>query len=147
MKKLMVFYDSECPLCQRCRAWAGAQPSYFPVEFWPLQAKETREQFPDLDRYDPGKDLVAFSDEGAVYRGTNAWLVILWALPNWRKWSLRLAQPAWRPFVHKFWNWISANRLDMLPGTTGAETKMRRILQQLPDPGCRLPHPGKETPK
>lgn len=137
MKKLFVFYDADCSLCQRCRAWACEQPAYVPIEFWPSGASVTREAFPDLDRYEPAKALVVFTDEGAVYRGTNAWLLILWALRNWREWSIRLTQPAWRPFVQKFWNWISANRLDLLPGEMGNEPVLRKVLEQLPDPTCR----------
>lgn len=136
MNKLIVFYDADCPLCRRCRAWVRDQPAYLRVEFWPLQGLETRRMFPDLVAYQPDQSLVVYTDEGAVYRGSGAWLIVLWALRNWREWSYRLARPELRPHVQRFWNWVSANRTTLRPGRTDNPEALHRVLDPLPAPSC-----------
>ncbi len=116
MKKLIVFYDNHCDLCRRSRRWVETQPVYLPIRFQPLHSTKTRRAFPDLERFSPEKDLVVFTDEGAVYQGTNAWIMVLWALKDWREWSFRLSRPGWRPLARRFWNWISTHRIRRLPG-------------------------------
>ena len=119
MKKLTVFYDAECPLCQKAKAWAMGQKAYLELRFRPLQDPSVHREFPDLKRYEPEKDLVVFGDNGAVYRGTEAWLMVLWALRSGRPWSLRLAKPGWRPYVKGFWKWVSEHRHRLGPPPRG----------------------------
>lgn len=117
IRELTIFYDAECPLCQKAKAWAQAQKPFVRLIFRPFQDPEVVCQFPDLEKYNPHQDLVVFADNGAVYRGTEAWLIVLWALPQGRPWSFRLAKPAWRPYVRGFWKWVSGNRKKFFPPT------------------------------
>jgi predicted DCC family thiol-disulfide oxidoreductase YuxK len=153
MNRIFVFYDDRCPLCQRARSWAITQPAFLPVEFWPLHGDHTRERFPDLGRFDANGELVVFSDDGRVYLGVNAWIVVLWALREWRTWSLRLAQPGWKPFARRFWRWVSLHRFDRLPGRLGREEVLRGVLENLgpgdfcaPPPRPASPPPLPATP-
>ncbi len=47
------------------------------------------------------EQVTVTASDGAVYRGTNAWLICLWALRRSRPWSLRLASEAWRPWAER----------------------------------------------
>lgn len=96
--ELTVYFDGDCGLCKRIARWLETQPKNVPVHCVPAQSQQARELCP----FDPD-DLLArvtvIASDGAVYRGTNAWLVCLWALRNYRSWSLRLSSGALRPLA------------------------------------------------
>lgn len=94
MERLYVLYDGECALCRRCREWLGAQPAYVPLEFLPLQAPEVPCRFPGIERWGLAEQLTVVSDAGEVWQGAGAWTMCLWALRDYREWSLRLARRA-----------------------------------------------------
>jgi hypothetical protein len=50
------------------------------------------------------------ADDGAVYQGPHAFIVCLYALVEFREWSVRLARPALLPFARQFFNFISNHR-------------------------------------
>jgi hypothetical protein len=49
-------------------------------------------------------------DNGAVYFGPKAWLMVLWALTRYRDWSYRLAAPELLPTTKRVVSLISQNR-------------------------------------
>jgi hypothetical protein len=51
--------------------------------------------------------ITVTASDGAVYRGTNAWITLLWALRNYRRWSLRFAQESWRPWAENLFATIT----------------------------------------
>lgn len=98
--KLTVFYDEQCELCRRCRAWLERQPAFVALGFVPCGTPETRRTLPRLPGL--GAQLVVVADDGNVWVGPSAFVVCLWALRRWRAWSFRLARP---------WTWRVAARL------------------------------------
>jgi hypothetical protein len=54
--------------------------------------------------------LTVISDEGAVYYGSKAWLMVLWALCRYREWSYRLATPELLPTTRRIVSLISQHR-------------------------------------
>jgi len=52
-------------------------------------------------------------DDGAVYFGPKAWLMCLWALREYREWSLRLSSPALLPNAKRVISTISQNRYQL----------------------------------
>ena len=50
------------------------------------------------------------SDEGHIYRDSSAWIMCLYALEDYREWSLRLASPALRPFARQAFAFVSKHR-------------------------------------
>lgn len=137
MHRLYVFYDENCPLCRRCREWAAGQPAYVRLEFWPLHSSATGARFGDLAGYGPENDLIIFSDEGGVYRGVNAWIIILWALRDCRAWNFQMAQPRWRPLVRLFWDGVSSHRRERLPAGLDPKKLLERALPHRREIGCR----------
>lgn len=83
MTRLIVFYDPRCGLCCAVRDWTGRQPQLMPVDCRPKRE--------DMD------ELVVVADSGEMWAGDTAWLMVLWALAEYRDWSYRLATPVLLP--------------------------------------------------
>ena len=99
MKRLYVLYDGTCHVCRRCRTWLDRQPAFVPLVFIPLQSPEIACRFPGIGALHPERELVVISDTGDVWQGGSAWVMCLWALREYREWSLRLAHPALLPLA------------------------------------------------
>ena len=113
MKTLHVLFDAECGLCRRCCRWLQGQPAFVELKFLPLQSPEAGCRFPGIERFDPRKQLLVVSDEGAVYQGPHAWIMCLWALREYREWSQRLASPALLPWARRACELLSEHRLTL----------------------------------
>jgi predicted DCC family thiol-disulfide oxidoreductase YuxK len=109
VKQLTVIYDSMCGLCQRIRIWLERQPKFVPLEFVGGHSADVARRFPGVERPGP-QELIVISDEGGVYRGAQAWIMCLWALREYREWSIRLARPALLPFARRAFELFSENR-------------------------------------
>jgi predicted DCC family thiol-disulfide oxidoreductase YuxK len=139
MKRLFVLYDQECPLCQHCRLWLSQQRAYIPLSFIPLQSPEVAPHFPGLNEWehlDLREKLVVISDEGAVYQGQYAWIMCLYALRDYREWSLRLAHPALLPFARRVCEWVSRNRLAISRFLREPAEELSRKFATLPPVAC-----------
>jgi predicted DCC family thiol-disulfide oxidoreductase YuxK len=138
MKRLYVLYDSECELCRRCRLWLGRQATYVPLWFIPFQTAEAECRFPGLKKLHPEKEVVIVSDAGEVWQGGAAWVMCLWALRDYREWSLRLAQPALLPLARRLCEIVSATRFKIshwLKASMSPED-LRRKLASIPALPC-----------
>jgi predicted DCC family thiol-disulfide oxidoreductase YuxK len=109
VKKITVLYDARCGFCVRCRDWLLTQPSFVEIECLFAGSSEAARRFPGLVGPGPA-ELLVVSEDGGVYRGASAWIVCLWALREWREWSLSLADPALFPFARRFFDAVSASR-------------------------------------
>jgi hypothetical protein len=109
VKRLTVIYDASCGFCVRCRDWLERQPSYVPLELVWSGSPEVARRFPGLVGPGPA-ELLCVSDAGAVWSGAHAWLVCLWALRDWREWSLRLAKPELLPLARSLFELVSEKR-------------------------------------
>lgn len=110
MLSLTVLYDPECGLCRRAHEWLAEQAKIIELRFVPCASDEARQRYPQLDHDLTKKDLTLVSDEGAVYFGPKAWLMVLWSLARYRDWSYRLATPELLPTTKRVVSLISQNR-------------------------------------
>ena len=110
MRRLTVLYDPQCGLCCRVHTWLLSQPKYVELAFLPIQSEEALYQYPKLNHAITLKDVTVIGDDGAVYWGAKAWLMCLWALRNYREWSLRLNSPELLPTARRVVSMISQNR-------------------------------------
>jgi hypothetical protein len=94
----------------RCRNWLMKQPAFVSLVFIALQSHEAQRRFPGIDALKPGEQLLVISDEGAVYRGANAWIMCLLALENYREHAQRLAHPVLLPLAKAACELLSRNR-------------------------------------
>ena len=110
MHTLTVLYDARCNLCSHLRAWLEAQPAYVELAFVPAGSPEARRRFPALDHAVTTSELTVISDDGAVYIEAKAFLMCLWALRDYRAWSLRLSSPDMLPLARRVVLWVAQNR-------------------------------------
>lgn len=110
MQSLTVLYDARCPLCCRARAWLAQEPAYLPLYFIAAGSDEAMQRFPALDHTATLREITVVGDGGEVYYGAKAWLICLWALRDYRAWSLRLSTPELLPTVKGFVHWVAENR-------------------------------------
>ncbi len=111
MKTLYVLFDSDCGFCIRCIRWLSKQPKFIPMKYFPRAAAIVNEKFPNI--IDPQKldEMIVIADDGAVYRGTSAYIICLYALRNYREWALRLTSPILKPLARIAFSKIAQNRL------------------------------------
>ena len=107
--ELTILYDAHCPFCQRCRAWVEGQPTLVPCRFLANGSPAARALFGGVIP-GRGRDLVVVSHDGAFWAGSDAFLVILWALEEHRGLAHTLATPWLRPFSGTFFDLVSSSR-------------------------------------
>lgn len=110
VRSLTVLYDAHCGVCREARAWLERQPAFVPLVFVAAGSPSAREGFPGLNHADTLRRLTVVSDRGAVYRGTRAWLMVLWALREWRERAITLGWAPLRPLAGAAFALISALR-------------------------------------
>jgi len=113
MATLTVLYDPVCGLCRRAHEWLAEQPKLVELKFVPCNSDEAHRLYPQLDHVMTTKDLTLVRDQGAVYFGPKAWLMVLWALSRYREWSYRLATPELLPTTRRVVSTISQNRIQI----------------------------------
>ena len=110
MRNLTVLYDPDCGLCKRAHEWLAEQAKIIELKFVPCASDEARKRYPQLDHDLTKQDLTVVCDNGWVYFGPKAWLMVLWALARYRDWAYRLATPELLPTTKKVVSVISQNR-------------------------------------
>jgi predicted DCC family thiol-disulfide oxidoreductase YuxK len=110
VQRLYVLYDDRCGLCRWCRRWVEGQPKFIEVVFVSAWSDKARALFPGLSLDDPPEELLAVSDEGGVYRGGSAWVMVLYCLTEYREWSLRLASTVLLPLARQAFDLLSKHR-------------------------------------
>jgi len=113
MNTLTIFYDARCGLCSRFRRWMLEQAAYVRLQFLPYDSPQALRLCPDLPRMRADQEIVVMGDDGSLWQGSGAWVTCLWALYEYREWSLRLASPALQPIARKVVHWISTNRITL----------------------------------
>ena len=115
---LTVLYDPSCGLCRRVHDWLTDLPKLVELELVPIKSDEARRRFPTLNHELTSNDLTVISDEGAVYLGPKAWIMVLWALSGYREWSYRLSSPELLPTARRVVSMISQHRyqISRIPG-------------------------------
>lgn len=99
VRYLTVLYDHNCPVCVHIRNWLGRQRQLVPLRLVPAASAEAWRRFPKLAHAQTLREITVIGDQGQVWRGTDAFLVCLWALADHRAKADRLATPAGRPFA------------------------------------------------
>ena len=96
---LVVWFDGDCGFCRTVAKWLQAQEKLVPVRC--VAAQSAPGAGCPIDVASLLAQVTVTASDGAVYRGTNAWIVCLWALRSYRAWSLRFATPRWRPWAER----------------------------------------------
>jgi predicted DCC family thiol-disulfide oxidoreductase YuxK len=110
MHTLTLLYDPTCGLCRRVHGWLAEQPKLMELKMIPIKTEAARRRFPALNHELTSEDLTVISNEGAVYFGPKAWLMVLWSLCRYRDWSYRLSSPELLPTTRRVVSMISQHR-------------------------------------
>jgi predicted DCC family thiol-disulfide oxidoreductase YuxK len=117
MSSLTVLYDQGCGLCRRAHDWLAQQTKLVELIFVPCASDEARRKYPELNHELTKQDLTVIGENGAVFFGPKAWLMVLWALTRYREWSYRLSSPELLPTTKRVVSAISQNRYQISRAT------------------------------
>ena len=139
MQRLYVLYDARCGLCRWARQWLDGCEKLVELEFLAAESETARRLFPTLTTSKIPEELVVVSDQGGVYRGGHAWIMCLYALEDYREWSIRLATPALLPLARQGFAMLSKQRgkLSRWLGLA-SENEIVKALEQVAAPACEL---------
>ena len=110
MQKLYVFYDPKCELCCRLKDWILVQRSWIGIAVLEAGSEKAKRLFPELEQIATKDDLAVISDEGAVYLNNHAWIMVLYAMVDYREWAARLTHPLLAPLARQAFAALSKNR-------------------------------------
>ena len=110
MQKLYVLYDPKCELCCRLKNWILVQRSWLGIAVLEQGSERARRLFPELERIAGKDDLAVISDEGAVYLNDRAWIMVMYAMVEYREWASRLTHPLLMPLARQAFAALSKNR-------------------------------------
>ena len=110
MEKLYVLYDPKCELCCRLRNWILVQRSWIGLALVEQGSEKAKRLFPDLEKIASKEDLAVVSDEGAVYLNDRAWIMVFYAMVEYRDWAARLTHPLLMPLARQAFAALSKNR-------------------------------------
>ena len=140
MEKLYVLYDPKCELCCRLKDWILVQRSWIGIAVIAAGSDKAKRLFPALDQIAGKDDLAVISDEGAVYLNNHAWIMVLYAMVEYRDWAARLTHPLLMPLARQAFAAVSKNRhtLSRWLSAQDAETIAGELRQIELEP-CAVP--------
>src|SRR5262245_15746266 len=107
MEWLAVFYDSRCGLCTILKNWIQHQQPLLKLRLIARDSEQARRMIGSAADSD---DLVILANTGELWRGNHAWLMVLWALKEYRSFSHRLASPIFLPLARQAFAVLTENR-------------------------------------
>lgn len=110
MEKIYVLYDPKCELCCRLKDWILVQRSWIGIAVMAAGSDRAKRLFPELDQIASKDDLVVINNEGAVYLNDRAWIMVLYAMVEYRDWAARLTHPLLMPLARQAFAALSKNR-------------------------------------
>lgn len=138
MKWLTVLYDDHCGICSRLRVWLEKQHTFVPLRLVPLHAPDLPQRFPGVAAYKLEEKLVVIADDGLLWRGDSAWLMLLWTLESGRELSYKMASPALRPLAQRVVTAVSTNRIK-LSRWFGLSADSLPPAEHCRDGACKVP--------
>lgn len=146
MQKLYVLYDPKCELCCRLKNWILVQRSWIGLAVLEAGSARAQKLFPELEQVATENDLAVISDEGAVYLNDRAWVMVLYAMVEYREWAMRLTHPMLMPLARQAFAALSKNRHLLSRWLSATETEsIARELRSVPLESCAVPQSGGQT--
>ena len=152
MEKLYVLYDPKCELCCRLKDWLLVQRSWIGLTLIPAGSPTAQRMFPELETIAGRNDLAVISNDGAVYLNDRAWIMVLYALEEYRDWAARLTHPLLMPLARQAYAALSRNRHFLSRWISSAEpeaiaAELRNVvIEPCPLPECALPEAAMAAP-
>ena len=142
MTKLYVLYDPRCELCCRLKNWILVQRSWLGLALVEQGSEKAKRLFPDLVQIATKEDLAVISDEGAVYLNDRAWIMVLYAMVEYRDWAARLTHPLLMPLARQAFAALSKNRhfISSMMNPENTESLANELRKEEIGP-CAVPAP------
>ena len=141
MEKLYVLYDPKCEICRRLKDWILVQRSWIGIAVLEAGSEKAKRLFPGLEQIATHDDLAVVldngSDEGTVYLNDRAWIMVLYAMVEYREWTARLTHPLLMPLARQAFAALSKNR-HFLSSFLSTETIAAELRKVEVEP-CALP--------
>jgi predicted DCC family thiol-disulfide oxidoreductase YuxK len=109
VRTLYVLYDGRCGLCSAIKDWLNSKPKLVPLYLVPADSQQARRLLNGSPPPLPDQ-LVVVSDAGWVWQGDHAWVVVLWALRDYRHWSTWLSKAGRLPLARRAFATLSNYR-------------------------------------
>jgi predicted DCC family thiol-disulfide oxidoreductase YuxK len=140
MTKLYVLYDPRCELCCRLKSWILVQRSWIGLALVEQGSEKAKRLFPELEQIATKEDLAVISDEGAVYLNDRAWIMVLYAMVEYREWASRLTHPLLMPLARQAFAALSKNRyfISSMLSPENAEALASELRKEEIEP-CAVP--------
>ena len=110
MSDLTVLFDGGCNLCRGSAERVKLFDTARRIEFLDLHDPSAQQRFPQLDREEAMRWMLAIDSNGSVFSGSDAWARIGGLLPGWKFLAWILLVPGIRWVAGKFYAWIAGNR-------------------------------------
>jgi predicted DCC family thiol-disulfide oxidoreductase YuxK len=130
---LCIVYDEACGLCTNVKDWLGRQPALVPMSFIASRSDAARKKFPRLT----AGELAVIGNTGEVWTSNGAWIVCLWALRDYREWSIRFSNPLLLAVAREAFAGVSSHRAgisDLL--SLQSEREIEQRLRSVIVPAC-----------
>lgn len=142
MESLTVLYDERCGFCEKAARWLRNQSQITPLHVIPASHPDAQRMLENISPPISSDELIVFSDDGSIWRGSNGMLMCLWALENYHTWSYRLSSPALKPLVRRAFQVFSSKRqtLSRVLGmaSTHDDTSILDEIKAVPEPTCEV---------
>lgn len=142
--EITILYDEACGFCCECAAWLDTKPTSIDVRIVArgsvegnrLRARAKAQKQACVLAASDDDELLVIDDHDRVYEGPAAFIMCLWALPEWEHWAERLAQPGWQPYARRLFIAVSKNR-SKIAWLLGQEPDTSALVHSLPDEPIR----------
>lgn len=108
--QLAVLFDGSCSLCRASVARVRPFDRRGRIEFLDLHDPDSIRRFPNIDREEAMRSMLAVNKRGRVYTGADAWAQIGLLLPGWNLLAWILLVPGIRWIARIIYGWIARNR-------------------------------------
>jgi predicted DCC family thiol-disulfide oxidoreductase YuxK len=128
------------------------QRSWIGLTLIPAGSPTAQKMFPELETIASRNDLAVISNEGAVYLNDRAWIMVLYALEEYRDWAARLTHPLLMPLARQAYAALSRNRHFLSRWVSSAEpeaiaAELRNVvIEACPLSECALPEASMAAP-
>jgi len=110
MAELTVLFDGHCALCRASAARVRRLDSRKRIDLLDLHIPSVLQRFPQVDRDEAMKWMLAVDPRGRTFQGADAWARIGLLLPGWNLLAWIVLVPGIRWLAAKAYAWIARNR-------------------------------------
>lgn len=132
-----VYYDGHCGMCCTFHEWVNQQARAIDVRFIPYQDKRAEEWFPGVHQLEPEREMIVRTDQNAIYRGAEGWVLCLLSCEKYQGIARKLASPRLLPFAQKVCHALAARRRTISKIIfTRKEREVATMLHKMPEAEC-----------